>query len=304
MSLSAEEYREHLQPPPCAPASASARSYCRARATVQVGEMRFHYLDWGNKHLPTDAVPAWRRTERAHLGSVLPGAARRLSLRRARPARPRRHRLGAGCGLFDARRSSTTPGVCRPARPRQVHPGRHVDGRDQLARLCDQSSGAAVALGDHRCRAGDAAAGLEPHPRFRQRRAPRPSSIEAIIEKALAIQPAARPEDPAPQPDARLRQQPDGTWIWKYDRRRFQQLDQRCALATSGAASPTASPRSTCPTLVVRGAESDVFHEEDGQRLAQHLPDGHYVTIPKAGHTVQGDNPKDLAAALREFLAP
>ena len=58
----------------------------------------------------------------------------------------------------------------------------------------------------------------------------------------------------------------------------------------------------TCPTLVVRGAESDVFHEEDAERLASRLPNGRYVTIPKAGHTVQGDNPKDLAAALREFL--
>ena len=45
----------------------------------------------------------------------------------------------------------------------------------------------------------------------------------------------------------------------------------------------------TCPTLVVRGAESDVFHEEDAERLAARLPDGRYITIPKAGHTVQGD---------------
>jgi len=57
-----------------------------------------------------------------------------------------------------------------------------------------------------------------------------------------------------------------------------------------------------CPTLVVRGAESDVFHEEDAERLSARLPDGRYVTIPNAGHTVQGDNPKDLAAALRDFL--
>jgi hypothetical protein len=28
------------------------------------------------------------------------------------------------------------------------------------------------------------------------------------------------------------------------------------------------------------------------------------VTIPRAGHTVQGDNPKDLVTELRRFLAP
>jgi pimeloyl-ACP methyl ester carboxylesterase len=45
-----------------------------------------------------------------------------------------------------------------------------------------------------------------------------------------------------------------------------------------------------------------VFHEEDAERLANGLPHGSCVTIPKAGHTVQGDNPKDLVAALKEFL--
>jgi pimeloyl-ACP methyl ester carboxylesterase len=53
---------------------------------------------------------------------------------------------------------------------------------------------------------------------------------------------------------------------------------------------------------VVRGSESDVFHEEDAERLAKGFPDGRHITIPQAGHTVQGDNPKDLVAALRVFL--
>ena len=97
-----------------------------------------------------------------------------------------------------------------------------------------------------------------------------------------------------------LRQQPDGKWVWKYDRRRFQQMGEAHTAERRRLAEGLA--KITCPTLVVRGAESEVFHEEDGQRLANNLPDGQYVTIPKAGHTVQGDNPKDLAAALREFL--
>jgi pimeloyl-ACP methyl ester carboxylesterase len=58
----------------------------------------------------------------------------------------------------------------------------------------------------------------------------------------------------------------------------------------------------TCPALVVRGAESDVFHQDDAERLAQNFPNGRQITIAQAGHTVQGDNPKDLVAALRDFL--
>ena len=37
--------------------------------------------------------------------------------------------------------------------------------------------------------------------------------------------------------------------------------------------------------------------------LAARLPDGKLVTVPRAGHTVQGDNPKGLVAELRRFLA-
>jgi pimeloyl-ACP methyl ester carboxylesterase len=37
--------------------------------------------------------------------------------------------------------------------------------------------------------------------------------------------------------------------------------------------------------------------------LAERLPKGKFVTVPRAGHTVQGDNPKDLVAELRRFLA-
>jgi pimeloyl-ACP methyl ester carboxylesterase len=98
-----------------------------------------------------------------------------------------------------------------------------------------------------------------------------------------------------------LRQQTDGNWVWKYDRRRFQQMGDQHAAERRGLADGLA--KVTCPTLVVRGAESDVFHDEDAERLTQRLPDGSWVTIPRAGHTVQGDNPKDLAEALREFLA-
>ena len=64
----------------------------------------------------------------------------------------------------------------------------------------------------------------------------------------------------------------------------------------------TVSAEVTCPALVVRGGDSDVFHEEDGIRLAERLPHGRFVTVPRAGHTVQGDNPKDLVAELRRFL--
>jgi len=32
------------------------------------------------------------------------------------------------------------------------------------------------------------------------------------------------------------------------------------------------------------------------------LPDGRWVRIEGAGHTVQGDNPRQLVGAIRQFL--
>jgi pimeloyl-ACP methyl ester carboxylesterase len=99
-----------------------------------------------------------------------------------------------------------------------------------------------------------------------------------------------------------LRRQEDGSWRWKYDRSRFQRLDHATHLAER-ARLAEGLDRILCPSLVVRGGDSDVFHEEDAERLATRLPQGRRVTVPNAGHTVQGDNPRGLVAELRRFLA-
>jgi len=127
-------------------------------------------------------------------------------------------------------------------------------------------------------------------------------SVEEFVTRALAFN---------PRRDAillrrsllhNLRRMPDGKWMWKYDQRhRGRALDPTAAerrreLLWSAVA------KVSCPTLVVRGAESDVFHDEDAERLARALPAGRWVTVAGAGHTVQGDNPAGLLVALREFL--
>jgi len=91
--------------------------------------------------------------------------------------------------------------------------------------------------------------------------------------------------------------------MWKYDQRhRGAALDpaardRRRDLLWGAVAAVQ------CPTLVVRGAQSDVFHDEDAERLATSLARGRWVRVENAGHTVQGDNPAGLLAELRRFLA-
>jgi pimeloyl-ACP methyl ester carboxylesterase len=94
---------------------------------------------------------------------------------------------------------------------------------------------------------------------------------------------------------------PDGRFMWKYDQRHRGKVDPD-AYARRRDLLWAAVDKVECPTLVVRGAQSDVFHDEDAERLAGRLRRGRWVRIEGAGHTVQGDNPADLLVSLRAFL--
>ena len=130
----------------------------------------------------------------------------------------------------------------------------------------------------------------------------KPETLGGDHRAGARLQSAARSADPAPQPDAQSTPADrTAAGVWKYDRQRFQRIDHDTHLAERRRLADGLA-NVTCPALVVRGAESDVFHQDDAERLAQNFPDGRLITIAQAGHTVQGDNPKDLVAALREFL--
>ncbi len=58
----------------------------------------------------------------------------------------------------------------------------------------------------------------------------------------------------------------------------------------------------TCPTLVMRGAESDILSPEIAGRMISVLPNGHYVEVPNAGHGITADNPIAFEAEVRRFL--
>ncbi|MGH7373580.1 MAG: alpha/beta fold hydrolase, partial [Candidatus Rokuibacteriota bacterium] len=60
--------------------------------------------------------------------------------------------------------------------------------------------------------------------------------------------------------------------------------------------------RIPCPTLVVRGADSDILSPEVAKKLVERLPDGRLVEIPGAGHTVPADRPDEFVSQLRAFL--
>jgi len=99
-----------------------------------------------------------------------------------------------------------------------------------------------------------------------------------------------------------LRRRDDGKWAWKYDPRTLVGLT---AKEIMDARRPLwdVLGRIACPVLVARGAESEIFSNDDAERFARALPDGRWLAIPRARHSVQTDNPAGLAAAVCDFAA-
>ena len=127
-------------------------------------------------------------------------------------------------------------------------------------------------------------------------------SVDHFVERALAFNPRRNRTLLRRSLLHNLRPMPDGRFMWKYDQRHRGKVDPG-AYARRRDLLWSAVDGVECPTLVVRGAESDVFHDEDAERLAARLRQGRWVRIEGAGHTVQGDNPAELLVALRSFLA-
>lgn len=99
-----------------------------------------------------------------------------------------------------------------------------------------------------------------------------------------------------------LRRLPNGKWTWKHDPRQWQGFSPEERTRRYRELWREVE-RISCPTLVVRGELSEVFLDEDAEKLARTLPRGRWVRVPRAGHTVQGDNPASLVRELRRFLA-
>ena len=59
----------------------------------------------------------------------------------------------------------------------------------------------------------------------------------------------------------------------------------------------------SCPTLVVRGAASDVLSPETADKMVEEtLPNGRLAIVPQAGHSVMTDNPDGFREAVTDFI--
>jgi len=97
-----------------------------------------------------------------------------------------------------------------------------------------------------------------------------------------------------------LKQLPTGKWTWKYDTY-FSEGHRRIDVKQMHDELATEVKNIRCPTLVVKGGESDVFSLDGAKELQQLIPASEFALVPKAGHSVMGDNPPGFEAAVRSF---
>ena len=97
-----------------------------------------------------------------------------------------------------------------------------------------------------------------------------------------------------------VKQLSDGHWTWKYDKVFRDPNFVPKNLAADVMWEQLADIR--CPTLVIKGAESDTFSEETMDRMLDVIPNSVGAIVSKAGHLVSGDNPIEFLEVLNEFL--
>jgi pimeloyl-ACP methyl ester carboxylesterase len=137
-----------------------------------------------------------------------------------------------------------------------------------------------------------------------------PVASVAEYERMLSLAyPAARPAALARMARHGLRRRPDGSFERKTDpafhdgARRMSPAEAAERERRTTEALWAALARVPCPTLVVRGAASDILSPEVADRMAEEvLPQGRLALVPRASHSVMTDNPEGFAEVVCAFV--
>jgi esterase len=268
-------------------------------ATVTANGLRLHYCEWGDPaaspivllHGITGHARTWD-----HLAGALAGRLRVIALDQrghgdSEDPADRDYRVGSMAGDLAAfadglgLRRFHLCGLSMGGRVAMAYAGEHAARLDRLV-IVDIAPDIAPA-GLARVR-GMMAASPE---RFASE-----AEAAAYIRRANPLYAEAELQHRAAHG---LRPLPDGGFAWKYSRglREMMREGRHDPVDLWGPLD-----RITCPTLLVRGTESDILSPEIAKRMLDALADGHYAEVLGAGHSVPGDQPEAFAQLVRAFL--
>jgi pimeloyl-ACP methyl ester carboxylesterase len=122
---------------------------------------------------------------------------------------------------------------------------------------------------------------------------------DEYLHLARRLDPDAREEELRHGTLHNLVRQPDGRWALRWD------AALRAAdfeLPLPDLSEQWAALRAlACPTLVIRG-QHGTFPREHAERMVSAIPDARLIEIAAAGHSVHWGNPDAFCSAIREFL--
>lgn len=125
-------------------------------------------------------------------------------------------------------------------------------------------------------------------------------SLDAAVAQARAENPLAREPVLRRRVEHQTKPLPRGGVTWRYDPVIRDQVrsGSRPVPPDFWALWQTIK----CPTLIVRGAQTDTLAKAVAERMRDSHPRARLVEIPRAAHMVFEDNPSDFTAALRDWL--
>ncbi len=135
------------------------------------------------------------------------------------------------------------------------------------------------------------------------------ASITAYEQVLAHNYPAATPDSIKRMARSELKQREDGRWVRKADPYFMSSLASASAEEQEAYEEETrkklwhACEVLACPTLVVRGAASDILSAETADQMVDDvLQNGQLAVVAQAAHSVMTDNPEGFNEAVSEFV--
>ena len=97
-------------------------------------------------------------------------------------------------------------------------------------------------------------------------------------------------------------QQADGSWVWRHQRADHPRMESADAPGMDFGAMWDDLAGITVPLQLVVGDRSPVVDESDKEMFAERQPAASIITVADAGHSIQGDQPLELARLISSFL--
>jgi pimeloyl-ACP methyl ester carboxylesterase len=135
------------------------------------------------------------------------------------------------------------------------------------------------------------------------------AGFDEILERTMAYNPTRSRSSLRRGVLHNARELPDGTWAWRYDlpvppsTPGDDAADAVDAVMERFANLWEAVSALDHPLMLVQGGTSGVVDDDDVTELRRRRPDSTVIVVEGAGHSVQGDQPLELAALLTSFHA-